>query len=625
MYFLVVMKRKSVQFQARISDAKSFTLARESGASALGPNEDTMDWFNMQTWPSAASLPGPVRPRRYLACIAILVLLGSGAGTVAAQGSQHALLVGVASYASADVQALEGPANDVAAMRTALVERLGMPPAQVRTLVNAEATRVAIIAELNELLRRSKPGDTVLVYFSGHGTSALDGNVDVPLPHGSGAFAPYDLDLRAKNPQATLIVGRTDLRPVLEKLDAQGRFVLFISDSCYSGQQVRSLQGLGERLPARMIGVPSADDLQSLRLARQRIGQGSNNELVWPYKNVVFLSASAEGERAVDIAQAYVGRYPTIDGKAHGAMTDALLRVLHGQEVADFDASGSVSVHEMHLAVARFMAGRAYGHTPQRLPSVSEDQSGAARRALFSAAAQPAKSAPPTPVPFHIDASLPAQVRQAVAGVPGLVLAGPGKGFGIARAGKVDTLQITTPNGDRVTTLPVGETQRLLGQLAQLVWGYRLDRLAVRGSRAALQAEITPSILGGNFMLDDTLAFAIRPDWSVRLLLVNLDSLGKVSVLYPFNHGELGLLKANVLRLVPGEAIQQRIKVSEPLGQDVQFLIAFDADGPDLSEWINTVGMAPTDPRLDKLTDLLTRYSGRYAYARTEIRVLPKE
>lgn len=578
----------------------------------------------MQTWPSAASLPGPVRALRYLAYLAIMVLLGSGTGTAAAQSRQHALLVGVANYASADVPALEGPANDVAAMRTALVERLGMQPAQVRTLVNAEATRVAIMSELNELLRRSRPGDTVLVYFSGHGTSALDGNFDVPLPHGSGAFAPYDLDLRGKNPQATLIVGRTDLRPVLEKLDAQGRFVLFISDSCYSGQQVRSLQGLGQRLPARMIGVPSADDLQSLRLARQRIGQGSKNELVWPYKNVVFLAASAEGERAVDIPQAYVGRYPTIDGKAHGAMTDALLRVLHGQEVADFDASGSVSVHEMHQAVARFMAERAYGHTPQRLPSVSEDQSGAAMRALFSGTARPAKAAPPAPVPFHIDSSLPAQVRQAVAGVSGLVLAGPGKGFGIVRAAKVDMMQITTPNGDRITTLPIGETQRLLGQLAQLVWGHQLDRLAVLGSRAALQAEITPSILGGNFLLDDTLAFAIRPDRDVRLLLVNIDSLGKVSVLYPFNQGDLGVLKANVLRLVPGEAINQRIKVSEPLGQDMQFLFAFDADGPDLSDWINAVEMAPADPRLHKLADLLTRYSGKYAYARTEIRVLQK-
>ena len=558
--------------------------------------------------------------------ITFIVLLACTVGQAAAQGRKHALLVGVGNYASADVPQLEGPGNDVAALRQVLVGQLGFEPGDVRTLVDAQATRVAIMTQLVELSRRSKAGDTVMIYFSGHGTSALDAGFDVPVPHGSGAFAPYDLDLKAKNPEKTLIVGRADLRPVLEELDAKGRFVLFVSDSCYSGQQVRSMHATLGELPSRMIGMPSRDDLQSLELARQRAGRGNDQALVWPYKNVVFLSASAEGERAKDIPQAFVSRYATIDGKAHGAMTDALLRVLGAPATADFDGNGNVSGHELHHAVARFMAGRAYGHAPQRLPSVTEDVAGAASRSLFASGATKARASPlAEPVRFKVAAGLPPNIESALAGFPGITLVRDGQGFGLAPAANKDLLQITTPTGDRVTTLPLGDTQRLLGQVAQLAWAHQLDTVALRGSRAALQAEITPSTLGGNFLIGDTLAFVVRPDRASKLLVVNIDSLGKVSVLYPFGRADLAPIGANALRHIPGEAPHQRIKVTEPLGQDVQFVFAFDADGPDLSGWINVLDVPPGDPRLGRLMELVERQRGKYAYARTEIRVLERK
>jgi hypothetical protein len=72
------------------------------------------------------------------------------------------------------------------------------------------------------------------------------------LPDGSGAFIPVDADLNGNNVLGQLLVGRTDLRPVFEQLDQGGRKVWFVSDSCFSGQQVRSA---GKGLPALRISA----------------------------------------------------------------------------------------------------------------------------------------------------------------------------------------------------------------------------------------------------------------------------------------------------------------------------------------------------------------------------------
>ena len=52
----------------------------------------------------------------------------------------------------------------------------------------------AFSRQIAALEQRSAPGDTVLIYFSGHGTSANDNNNSYDLPYATGAWVPYDLD-----------------------------------------------------------------------------------------------------------------------------------------------------------------------------------------------------------------------------------------------------------------------------------------------------------------------------------------------------------------------------------------------------------------------------------------------
>ena len=296
-----------------------------------------------------------------------------------AAADSHALLIGVSRYRFSEGKPiersidLEGPQFDVRALAALLQSRWQVPAANITTLENEQATRDAVLRAIDALETRAAPGDTVLIYFSGHGTSALDSTLSLPVPDGSGAFAPHDYD--PERGIATLVVGRTDLRPRLARLETQDRHVWVVADACYSGRLVRS-QVVEDALPSRYLPRPPRSTRDNMRRAAP--AEALPDE-PYPYQRTRFLSASAEGEIAVDLDRRVLARYPTRDGQPHGALTDALLRVLAGELPADSDRSGTLSLEEAHRALGAFLAGRGIAQSPQKLPALAEDRAGLAQ------------------------------------------------------------------------------------------------------------------------------------------------------------------------------------------------------------------------------------------------------
>ncbi|QIL73078.1 DUF4384 domain-containing protein [Diaphorobacter sp. HDW4B] len=536
-----------------------------------------------------------------------------------------ALLVGVGQYPDPENR-LQGPANDVEALRQVLVQRWGYAPANVQVLVDQAATRKEILQALQGLMQRTQADDEVLVYFSGHGTSALDPALGLPLPHGSGAFIPIDAQLGSPNVLNQLIVGRTDLRPVFDQLDKGGRKVWFVSDSCYSGQQVRSFTSEG--LPSRMVPLRQAAAQSLMTDVRQRFQQNLQQNQDWPYRNVVFLAAGAEGEAAKDIPAGYVSKFPTVDGKAHGAMTDALLRVLNGQLPVDANGDGVASLHEVHQAVATFMAQRAYGHTPQRLPSVRDDAHATGQRALLSGAAVVGVPSVVVRRPFGVavHAGITEDVVRRILAIPDVSVtdaASPAM-LRLALSRDQRSFQLATQGGDLVSSASRDDVGRLLGTVQQMAWVERMDAMAIQSRRAVLPAEIAPAALGGNFRIGDMLHFVVRPDRDAFVLLLNVDSVGKVSVLYPYFPQELAAIPAGTARAIPGDRPNERIQVQEPLGMDVQLLFAFDQMPAEMARWVKRTDIAPGDPSLLELERMVQSNKGLLSYARTELRVEAK-
>lgn len=286
--------------------------------------------------------------------------------TTAAGAENHALLIGIGTYRQ---RTLEGPPFDVAALARMLRANYGFARENIRTLVNQEAVKSRILHEIQLLAHRTRPGDRVFIYFSGHGTSRRDELMALPLPHDTGALVPADFNgspgQSVDQLLDQLIIGKRDLRPTLRQLD-RDREILMVFDTCFSGNTVRAAAAPGQ-----------ADSGRYLRLswpgifgAEQEIGRFEQNlksEEPYPYQNVFYISASTANEVAKDIRSDSLHRYPTIDGKPHGVLTDSLLRVLAGQRPVDTDHDGRWSQFELYTAVKSDVQRR-FNQSPQALP-----------------------------------------------------------------------------------------------------------------------------------------------------------------------------------------------------------------------------------------------------------------
>lgn len=190
--------------------------------------------------------------------------------------------------------------------------------------------------------------------------------------------------------------------------------------------------------------------------------------------------------------------------------------------------------------------------------------------------------------------------------------------FDIALRADATALAFTTSAGDIIATVPLGEAERIVGQLRQLAWARRIDQISLAQRRAVLPMEIEPAAHGGNFMFGSKVAIVVRPDREATLLLINVDSGGRVSVLYPAIEAETGRLRALQAQHIPRRP--EMLEVQPPEGMDMQFAWAFDEAPPELGKLLRLTALDAADPRLAALEPMLKRLAGRYAYARTELR-----
>jgi hypothetical protein len=302
--------------------------------------------------------------------------------SLTANGAQHALLIGISDYPG--IRSLEGPLNDVELMDAILHEYWNFNQPNIIKLTNEQATKRNINSAIKSLAKNGKQGDQILIYFSGHGTSAADVTLPVTLPRKTGALIPHDIaDVRdEKDLLERLLIGKRDIRPLLRQFDEAGMHVLMVIDACYSGNVVRNRMNK-DALPTRFIRF---DDMIPFKRPKKTLGtrRKFTAEEPFPYKNVVSLSAAQEYEIAQDIPQTKLSQYPTIDGKPHGAFTDSLARVLSGQVDADSNKNKIIEMGEVYIAVKNLMYSRNLSSTPKLLPEYAANTDASSSLSLFS-------------------------------------------------------------------------------------------------------------------------------------------------------------------------------------------------------------------------------------------------
>lgn len=118
------------------------------------------------------------------------------------------------------IPALETPISDVQDIGRILQERFGYEVKLVR-----DARKLDVVNTLNQIGMETKPGDSVLVVYAGHGYLMDDTNMGYWIP----------VDGSTKSPANW--ISNTDISKFLKNIQAQQ--VILISDSCFSGSLTR--------------------------------------------------------------------------------------------------------------------------------------------------------------------------------------------------------------------------------------------------------------------------------------------------------------------------------------------------------------------------------------------------
>lgn len=222
---------------------------------------------------------------------------------------QLALLVGVGKYLGPDIRQLTGPANDLARMRTLLVEQYGFPETNVCTLVDEQATTAAFKSAFDKTLverTREGMGDVAVLFIAAHGSQVLDTNKDEDEEDGLDETILFH-DSRVGNVKDLV---DDELNAMLARLYARTHNVVLILDSCNSGTASRGPSA--STFTARY--VSPADGLKTPPPVGSSGGLG-DPWLPADMTEAVFLSAATDGTSALETG-------------GFGVFTNALIDVL---------------------------------------------------------------------------------------------------------------------------------------------------------------------------------------------------------------------------------------------------------------------------------------------------------
>ena len=212
---------------------------------------------------------------------------------------KHALLIGIGNYPASSGWAKIHGNLDIPIIREALTKQ-GFQDADIAQLIDAQATKSAIVSSLESLAGKAGKGDVVYIHFSGHGQQITDLNGDEDDMFDE-AWIPYDA---SKKYQAGSYEGENHLvddeinvliSNIRAKVTTVGKIVV-VSDACHSGSGTRGgdddeddvVRGTGDKfiLPAsaNRAGVKSIDEIQS---------RGETNKVSTKGEIVPWLSVAA--------------------------------------------------------------------------------------------------------------------------------------------------------------------------------------------------------------------------------------------------------------------------------------------------------------------------------------------
>ncbi len=305
---------------------------------------------------------------------AALAVLSSGESHgVSAAG--RALLVGVEEY-PAPTMRLRGVREDLRLLRSVLIEKGVFSADQIKVLADEQASKKSVIKSFKEwLIERTRPGETALFYFNGHGIQVWDSSGDEVLDGMDEALMCWDSVVMGTKSRgrfkgrrglayAPSDTARILLDDELHDLLAQmkGRRVLFISDSCHSGSVYKRLDRsfVQNKTLEQPVTYKSVFEARSSTTPAPAVGKEKNNlgdDLIVEGIRIAALTASDDAQPAQVVV------FNEEPSGYHSVFSWYLYHGLRGK--ADLNCDGAVSLKELSDFVAAEVKRNGYAQVPQ--------------------------------------------------------------------------------------------------------------------------------------------------------------------------------------------------------------------------------------------------------------------
>ncbi len=339
--------------------------------------------------------------------------------SLGAFAATHALIIGIGQYpADSGVSNLLGTARDIE-RATDMAKAMGATNESVTVLKDRQASKSAILSELDRLQKSVKDGDRVFIYISSHGTRYDSGN---------GQCREGILPFVSKGYTVNDVLHQEDLQQRAIQISKVAEKVILMADTCHSGGVVasgssstgtRALSSVIDEIrPKTAVVVGQRCDFQENSLASPRSLLTQIDKLGSHQENFVQIAAAGPREASWD----------TADG---GLSTRAIAACLLGDAI-DLNRSGGVTLDEVRACAQAkhnqdMMPFASQGRRPSTIqitgarnliatavptrPNSQTDAAGASRPQAALTTPAPTPAAPPaaqtqTPAPVALAPSI---------------------------------------------------------------------------------------------------------------------------------------------------------------------------------------------------------------------------
>ncbi len=260
----------------------------------------------------------------------------------------YALLVGIDEYVN-PIPPLNGCVNDITAVKEYLQGRVATDGyhLNVRTLLNAEATRQAIIDGFQQHLSQATSEDVAFFYYAGHGSQENS-------PEEFWALEPDRMDetivcYDSRQPGVWDLADK-ELTHLIAEVSAKNPHMTVIMDCCHSGSGTRDLEESVRKAPIDNRRRP----LESFLLSQQTSRSLESSKLNSKY---ISFSACLDSE----LAKEYNG-----DGQQRGVFSYFLLDTLK-------KANGSLTYRDLFKHTKALVSSKVTAQSPQMEATIPED------------------------------------------------------------------------------------------------------------------------------------------------------------------------------------------------------------------------------------------------------------